>query len=287
VLRLRARAGVPAETVRHALTDAGELRTWLAEHAEVDLPDTYRFWGRHTPDGAEPRQRLLHVDDQSLRFSWPVAGVVTTVEFGLTAESADSTIVSVTQSDVPEWADAVAQDSGAAVLFTFWSLAIANLVDHVEGRPTTPKVDFTTAELRAHVDIDASPAAVFDSLMTPAQYRSWSGANVDIEPKVGGRWAMGGFDAPGEPARILELEPNRKVTLDWGDMVSTWELADSGGRTRLTFVHSGFNDDDPPYAGWTGWLGGVAALRRYHELPDWRSIWVELAMPGMPDGILS
>lgn len=287
MLRLRARAGVPAQAVRHALTDAAELRVWLAEHVEVELPDTYRFWGRFTPDGAEPRQRLLHVDERTIRFTWPVAGAATTVEFGLEAESADSTIVSVAQSDVPDWADAVAADSGTAVLFTFWSLAIANLVDHVEGRETTPKVDFTTSRMRAHVDIDADPEAVFDSLMSPEQYRRWSDVNVDIEPEIGGRWAMGGFDAPGEPARILELEPNRKVTLDWGDMVSTWELAGSAGRTRLTFVHSGFDDDHPPYAGWTGWLGGVAALRRYHELPSWRSIWIELTMPGLPDGALS
>lgn len=37
------------ETVYAALTDAAALRVWLAEHAEVELPDRYEFWGRHTP----------------------------------------------------------------------------------------------------------------------------------------------------------------------------------------------------------------------------------------------
>jgi hypothetical protein len=31
-----------------------------------------------------------------------------------------------------------------------------------------------------------------------------------------------------------------------------------------------------------GWLAGVAELRRYHELPDWHPVWLEVGMPGMP-----
>jgi uncharacterized protein YndB with AHSA1/START domain len=56
-MRLKARAAAPLATVRRALTDADALRTWLAEHAEVDLPDRYEFWGRHTPEGSVARQR--------------------------------------------------------------------------------------------------------------------------------------------------------------------------------------------------------------------------------------
>jgi len=46
--------------VYEALTDPAALRVWLAEHADVDLPGKYEFWGRFTPDGAEPHQRVLH-----------------------------------------------------------------------------------------------------------------------------------------------------------------------------------------------------------------------------------
>ncbi len=49
--------------MHHALTDATALRTWLAEYAEVDLPERYEFWGRYTPEGDVPHQRPLHVDD--------------------------------------------------------------------------------------------------------------------------------------------------------------------------------------------------------------------------------
>ena len=37
-------------------------------------------------------------------------------------------------------------------------------------------------------------AVLHDSLTQPEQFRKWSGANVDIEPYVGGRFAMGGFE---------------------------------------------------------------------------------------------
>jgi Activator of Hsp90 ATPase homolog 1-like protein len=109
---------------------------------------------------------------------------------------------------------------------------------------------------------------------------------MEIEPAVGGRWAMGGFDVENSVARIVELEPDRRVVLDWGSMVSTWELEGSEGQTRLTFVHSGFTGH-PPYAGWIGWLAGASELRRFHEMPGWRPMWVEYGIPGTPEGVLA
>ena len=77
-LRLRAVVPAPPKTVYGALTDPAALRVWLAEHAEVELPGKYEFWGRYTPDGTEPHQRVLHVDESSIRFAWTVDGVETT-----------------------------------------------------------------------------------------------------------------------------------------------------------------------------------------------------------------
>src|SRR5207248_5409330 len=92
--------------------------------------------------------------------------------------------------------------------------------------------------------------------------------------------AMGGLDEPlrdqiGDAARIVALEPARKMSVDFGDGgVSTWELEDSQGKTRLTFVQSGFSTPRPPYAAWLGTLAGVLSLRRYAEEPDRQSIHV-------------
>ena len=280
-LRLQAVMPAPPEAVYAALTDAAALRVWLAEHAEVALPDRYEFWGRYTPDGAEPHQRLLHADERTLRFAWTVDGVESTVSFDL-AEDESGTLLTLRQSDLPSFHEVLADTAGArGSLQTFWSLSIANLSDHLSGRELTPKCDFTSAELHDSVVIDAAPQAVFDSLTQPEQFRRWFGANIDIEPYVGGRFAMGGFELDPGGAKFVEFEPGRKATLLFADGITQgWELADSDGKTRLTFVQSGFDPHNPPYPGWIGWLGGVAAVAALprtpavaHDLASDRAPW--------------
>ena len=287
-LRLRAVVLAPLKVTYEALTDPAALRVWLAEHADVDLPGKYEFWGRYTPDGAQPHQRVLHVDERTIRFAWTVDGVETTAQFEL-AEDEDGTLVTLSQSDLPSFQDVLADTAGArGALQPFWSLAIANLADYLSGRELTPKCDFTSAELHASVVIDAAPDKVFDSMIQPEQFRKWFGANVDIEPYVGGRFAMGGFELDPGGAKFVEFEPGRKATLRFADHETTsWELEGSDGKTRLTFVHSGFDPANPPYPGWAGWLGGIAGLRRYHELPRLRSIWRQIEVAGVPAGILA
>jgi uncharacterized protein YndB with AHSA1/START domain len=287
-LRLRAVVPAPPKAVYEALTDPAALRVWLAEYADVQLPDRYHFWGRNTPDGAEPHQRVLHLDERTIRFAWTVDGVATTAEFQLD-EDEDGTLVTLTQSDLPSFEDVIADKAGArGALQTFWSLAIANLADHLAGRELTPKCDFTSADLRASVVIDATPDKVFDSMTQSDLFCKWFGANVDIEPYVGGRFAMGGFELDPGGAKFVEFEPGRKATLRYADgMIDSWELEGSDGKTRLTVVQSGFDPTNPPYPGWVGWLGGLAALRRYHELPGTRSIWRQIEFPGVPAGMLS
>lgn len=285
-MKLRVRAKAPLKKVHQALTDPAALRVWLAEEAEVDLPGRYEFWGRYTPGG--DRQRLLHADDRSLRFVWPLDGIDTTVEIGLAQDGPESTQLTLVQSDMPSFADIMAGVGSRSLLSTFWALALANLVDHVEGRPLTPKCNLTSPVMREDVLIDATPAAIYRSLLDEDAFARWFGAKVGIEPFVGGRWAMGGFEFEGEPAKIIELVPDHKMAVEFPDgQVATWELADSDGKTRLTFVQSGFAEQNPPYDSWMGWLSGIAELRRFHELADWRPIWLEVAVDGIPAGLLT
>jgi uncharacterized protein YndB with AHSA1/START domain len=272
--------------VHHALTDAGALRVWLAEHAEVDLPGTYAFWGRYTPEGAAPHQRPLYADDRTLRFCWLLDGEDTTVEIGLAEEGAGATVLSLTQTHVPAWRDVVAGRGVRCMLATFWGLALANLADFLAGRELTPMCDFTSPRLRATVAIAGPPEDVYNSLVEPELFRQWFGVNMEIEPSVGGRWAMGGFDLENSVARIVELVPGKKVALDWGSLVETWELAGSAGRTHFTFAQSGFDDGHPPYAKWVGWLARVGELRRFHELADWSPAVLQHDVPGTPEKIL-
>ncbi|MEU4805189.1 SRPBCC domain-containing protein [Actinosynnema sp. NPDC023587] len=283
-VKIHARVTAPVSRVRRALTAPDELGAWLAEHVAVELPDRYQFWGRHTPEGDAPHQELEHVDDTSIRFTWHVGGEATAVGISLAPDSegdGDTTIVTVSQSHFPGWESAVAERGVLGHLYTFWCLALANLVEHVDGRPLTPRCDFTTSEMRASVEIDGPRETVYRALTDAEEYSRWFGAKIDIEPWEGGRVAMGGFDANPEPGKVVDLVEGERMTIDWGGGLATaWELEGSGGKTRLTFVQSGFMDGKTPYGAWTGWLSGVAELRRYVELGSaWTPIWLQLDVP--------
>lgn len=212
---IRARLAAPIDAVRRALTEPAQLRAWFAEHAEVELPNRFAFWGRYTPEGDAPHQRLLHVDDTTLRFNWLLDGVDTTTELSLAATAPDATLLTLTQSHF-DYQEMMSGTSIRGVLQTFWVLATANLADHLEGRPLTARVDFTSAELRADVLVDASAATIFDALTDSQKVTSWFGFPIEIEAEVGGRYTMGGFDNPLLPAKVIELEPGRKLAVDWG-----------------------------------------------------------------------
>jgi uncharacterized protein YndB with AHSA1/START domain len=286
VMTLRARARASLTAVHHALTDAAALRTWLAEYAEVSLPRRYAFWGPSVPEGpytAETdaaHQRPLHVDGHTVRFGWRLDEQDTTVEIGLAECGPATTVVTLTQSHMPPWADILAEKGSLGVVHTFWALALANLVDHLEGRPLTPRADLTSTSQRATVDVDAPAEQVWTALTESDRFSRWFGATVGIEPRPGGRFAMGGFAADPEPGTITDFTPDRRMTITWPDAVTTWELAGPGGRTRLTISNSGFDPARPPRGTWMGWLAGVAELRRYCELAGWTPIWQEVQVPG-------
>ncbi|GIJ27039.1 hypothetical protein Vqi01_22010 [Micromonospora qiuiae] len=267
------RLAAPIARVRQALTDPAELRVWLAEHAEVDLPKRYEFWGRYTPEGDVAHQRLLHADDDVLRFAWLLDGVETTTEFALRPDGPDATVLRLSQTHF-DFSDVINGTSIRGVLQTFWYLTTANLEAHLAGRPLLPKVDFTSTDLRAALVIAAPADKVWESLTDSEQASAWFGHPIGIEPWRGGRYAMGGFDA-GYAAKVVDIEPGRKMSVDWGPSgVTSWELAESGGKTKLTFVQSGFDEQHPPYAAWAGSVAGLAELRRFHEVPDWQPIWL-------------
>lgn len=270
ILQVRARAGL--DETRQALTDPKALNHWLGEHSTVDLPTTYEFWGRYIPEGDAPHQRVVGYDGNTLTLAWTLDGVETTTEISMIAEGDDSTVVRVAQSHF-DFAEALSGSTIRGVLQTFWSLALANLVDHLEGRELTTRPDFTSAEFTGEALIDAPVAQVYASLTESEKASAWFGFPIGIEPFAGGRFAMGGFDA-GPGATVVEVVDGRAMSVDWGpNGISHWELAESDGKTRLTFVMSGFDESNPPYGAWLGWLSGVAGLRRFNELTDWQ-VWV-------------
>ena len=285
VFTLRAHLAAPATAVYRALTDPAALETWLAEHADVSLPDErFAFWGRSVPEGERDRQRLLAAEpDRLLRFAWPLRGEETTTEVQLEPNGPDDTALTLTQTGVPTFEELLAGLDQRVPLHDFWRLAIANLASHVEGRELAPRHDFSRSrrtEVRAEVTIDAPPEQVYGSLIEPEQLDRWIASDAEVDPRVGGHIA---YSRDGTAMKILELEPGRALAHTWAfggdETVVRWELEGSGGRTHLTLVHSGWSRERPSDADQTqaGWLAFLAELKRMHELgPAWRRIEFEL-----------
>ena len=126
-------------------------------------------------------------------------------------------------------------------------------------------------------------ALTASALSDSDQVSAWFGYPIGIEPWVGGRFAIGGLDEPlrdqlGGTARIVALEPGRKMAVDFGDGgVSTWELEGSQGKTGSPSSRVGFSTPRPPYAAWLGTLTGLLSLRRFVEEPDAKSIYVAVS----------
>ncbi|GAB2616435.1 SRPBCC family protein [Pseudactinotalea suaedae] len=259
-LVLRVRAGTDPGRAMHALTDPDEMSVWLAEHAEVSLPDHYRFWGRYTPGGAAPAQTLVEATSDRLRYTWMLDDVATEVDITL-ERVADGTLITLRQTG----ADPMAAGS-LGLLQTFWAATLANLVDLLEERQGLALTDLTSPQLGAETTIDAAPSAVFSSLVEAEMVTAWFGFPTVITPEVGGRYGYG---------TITELVEDQRLSVDYGPMgVASWELEGSGGKTRIVMTQSGFDTDQPPYAAWLGALSGLAELRRFHELASWQPIWV-------------
>ena len=162
-MRLRVRAPAPLARVWQALTSPSQLETWLAEHAEVDLPRAFTFWGRYTPEGELAHQRLLYADDHTLRFTWTLGGEDTTVEIHVEPDGADASVVSVSQTHY-DFQQALAESSSLSVIETFWSFSLGNLVDFLAGRGVGYRCDFTSSDLRAELEIDAPRERIYAAL---------------------------------------------------------------------------------------------------------------------------
>jgi uncharacterized protein YndB with AHSA1/START domain len=288
VLTMQVRLAAPPAAVYRALTEPTAMRVWLAEHAETSLPQhRFDFWGRFTPQGERGRQALIAAEqDRSLSFTWTLDGEHTTVAIRLDPYGTDHTTLRLRQDGLPTLEELMAprgRRDGLHAMHTFWGLALANLAEYVEGRPLIPKADFSpsrSSEIRVQLAIAAAPQAVFASLIDPERIRRWFGWEAAVEPHVGGRMTLG---VDGE---ISEFEPGKTlVYADKDGAVVRWELADSDGKTFLTFVQSGYADDEWDNAAQheAGWLGSLAELKRMHELGDaWTPLTTELPTGTQP-----
>ncbi len=283
-VRMQVKINATPQTIYTALTAAEALQTWLAEHAAVNLADgQFTIWGRFTPGNPQADSghiRLLGYEpDRRLTLAWHVWEVDTVVEFKLLPRDA-VTILTV----IHENGGVGAHQMGDCSFEDFWFLSLENLRRYIDGKSAAARVDFSKP-LRGNVQhsalIDAPPERVFAVLLKPAEVERWIASKATIEPKETGAYTLGwGF---GGAVKILELQPNKKLACAWeGEpdtpaTVLTWMLEGSGGKTRLTLVHSGFADDANTggiIAGWRNFLNWIQSIAEYGD--DWQPPLVPL-----------
>jgi uncharacterized protein YndB with AHSA1/START domain len=279
VLRLQVKLAAPAETVFRALTRPDALEAWFAEHADISLPERrYDFWGRFTPE-APGREFGRHALEEaqparSLAYAWRLSGQQGRVAYKLLdrgSDQAPETILTV-RHEAPGQSP---HGSGSFALEDFWFISLENLRRHLDGKPADARVDFSSSlngDIRQSLEIDAPAERVFEVLIRPEMLERWIASHATVEPWVGGAY---GYGWEGVPAfKILALQPNQVLAYSWPEddreSTVTWTLEPSGGKTRLTIVHSGFAPDQPTggyQAGWLNFLNWIRSLAEYE--PGW------------------
>jgi activator of HSP90 ATPase len=102
--------------------------------------------------------------------------------------------------------------------------------------------------IRQSVTIKANPHAVYEILMDAKQHAQFTGAEVIMSRKEGGKFSIYGGDISG---KNLELVPDQKIVQswrysDWPEGIystATFSLSAVAKGTRLTFTQSGVPDE--------------------------------------------
>lgn len=284
VLRMQIKIHAPLEAVYQALTTADALQTWLAESAEVDLASNrFAFWGKYTPgnpDADSDHIKLLeHKKNRQLKFRWNVAGQETTVDFKFRSRDANTTMLTL----IHERGGMLHHREDTFTYEDYWFINLENLRRYLDGKPGDARVDFSQpmlGNIRHLLDSSATPEEIYAVLTQPELIEKWIASKANITLEKGTEYDIG-WGVSG--IKILDLEDNKKLSISWQEengeeTIVTWSLEASGGKTRITFTHSGFDDDHRNAGIWAGWMNFLNWIRSVAEYgADWQPPMIPLA----------
>jgi uncharacterized protein YndB with AHSA1/START domain len=273
LLRLHITVPVAPSAVYQAITNSSSLENWLTERSRVSLSDgVFELWGRYLPGAPDkPATKLTEaIENRVLRFTFNYKTHALPVALEL-ATSNKGTILSLTQ-------EIVERLPGEASFNDFWGLSLENLRRLLLKGSGPLFCDYSTVhneKVAVIAQINRPAKEVFTGLIDPQQLERYMADKATVEPRPGGKYDFG-WEGNG-PIKILELEPDRKLTYSWHhDTVVSWILEDSEGGTRITLVHSGFAKDRSTDDYTAGWWKFVNYLKSMVEIGDsWQEVQVE------------
>lgn len=216
----RVRIRAPRPTVFEKLLRIEHLARWFCGWCRIEPKVGGKFlFGGETclvlPEGrgwettigeGEPLRRFA--------FTWPILGATTRVSYDLEDHAPDGTLLTARHTGVPT------KDTTCGSLQDAWRMCLGNLKSIGEGRSDSVRPDHapvTTAELKLSNLVEAPADRVFEALVDPGQLDHWTTGGVPqgkarIDPRVGGLLVTG---RGGLPARIVALEPDSRMVLEW------------------------------------------------------------------------
>lgn len=279
-VRMQITLSATPERVFQALTTQSALTTWFCEQAQVNLETKqYDFGGKFTPAQAHAQHPVIEfILNRSLTYQWQILGHDTHVTLQLHPKD-DKTILTLHQVTLPD----SPTPPLTITLEDFWFLSLENLRRYLDGKPCDVRIDYTQpmkGNISVSVDIDAPASRVFEVLTHSSELERWIATKATVEPQQGGKYSFG-WGEPDGAVRIIELVPDEKLAVQWDEPTSptenrtnvlTWTLEDSGGKTHMTFTHSGFADEDDVrgiYGGWHNFMNWARSLAEYGA--NWQS----------------
>jgi activator of HSP90 ATPase len=132
-----------------------------------------------------------------------------------------------------------------------------------------PKTIVATRAIHHQINLDATPARIYDALLSAKRFSDFSGmAGAQIDPQLGGTFSIFKGHIIG---RSLELLPDRRIVqawraVDWPEgvySIARFELTPRGSGTLLIFDHTGFPSKLAEHLE-TGWIDHYwNPLRKY------------------------
>jgi uncharacterized protein YndB with AHSA1/START domain len=269
------RIGSPRPTVFERLLRIEHLSRWFCGWSRIEpkVGGSFKFGGETCLIPPEGRGWETTIDEgevlRRFAFRWPIRGVETRVSYDLDDGPEGTAMLRAQHRGLP------IHDTPGGSVQDVWRMGLGNLKSIAEGRGDSVRPDHQPSaapEVRLSALVEASPPKVFGAFANPTDLAHWLSGGVPrgearVEPRTGGAFGAG---SPGEPDRVEEWIPHRRIVLRWSrepDHALRFEFEEKASGTAVYLVESGFapdaGGDIPRHRG--RWSDRLVCLKNFVE----------------------